>query len=56
MCAPVSSQCRTEQLRGLCDVVVVVGAAYRLAAGGDRGGSLHADLLQALILEKDVQT
>ena len=52
MCAPVGRQRGGEQLWGLCDVVVV-GAAYRLAAGGGRGWSLHADLLQALVLEQE---
>lgn len=51
VCAPVSSQSRAEQLWALRDVVVV-GAAYRLAAGGGRRGSLRVHLLQALILEK----
>ena len=50
VCSPVGGQRGGEQLRGVCDVVVV-GAAYRLAAGGGRGRSLHADLLQALVLQ-----
>lgn len=50
-CSPVGGQRGAEKLRGLRDVVVVVGAAYRLAAGGGRGWSLHGDLLQALVLE-----
>lgn len=48
--APVGRQRGGKQLWVLCDVVVV-GAAYRLAAGGGRGRSLHADLLQTLVLE-----
>lgn len=48
--APVGRQRGGKQLWGLCDVVVV-GAAYRLAAGGGRRRSLHADFLQALVLE-----
>lgn len=48
MHTPVGGQRGGEQLRSLCDVVVVVGAAYRLAAGRR---SLHADLFQALVLE-----
>lgn len=50
VCAPVGRQRGGEQLWILCDVVVV-GAAYRLAARGGRGRSLHADLLQSLVLE-----
>lgn len=48
--APVGRQRGGKQLWGLCDVVVV-GAAYRLAARGGRGRGLHADLLQALVLQ-----
>ena len=50
MHAPVGRQRGGEQLLRLCDVVIV-GAAYRLAAGGGRRRSLHADLLQTLVLE-----
>lgn len=46
----VGRQRRGEQLRGVCDVVVVMGDAYPLAVGRGRGRSLHADLLQALVL------
>lgn len=48
--APVGRQRGGKQLRGWRDVVVV-GAAYRLAARGGRGRGLHADLLQALVLQ-----
>lgn len=50
MHAPVGRQRRGKQLWGVCDVVVV-GAAYRLTAWGGRGRSLHADLLQTLVLK-----
>lgn len=50
MHAPVGRQRRGKQLWGVCDVVVV-GAAYRLTVRGGRGRSLHADLLQTLVLK-----
>lgn len=50
MCVPVGRQRGGEQLWGLCDVVVV-GASYRVAARGGRGRSLHAHLLQTLVLK-----
>lgn len=53
---PVGWERGAEQLWRRRDVVVVVGAAYGLVAGGGRGRSLHADLLQTLILAKNGHT